>query len=130
MIQTEREQCDRIISEAIRKVWCTFQRDGSILETSVGGYRHNFHFRVTVTTDENSSIVEAKMLRRQILAWFEKGDLTVNNIRSLHEVSDKMYVNICERFGVHAVSIEIAGEGENGIFVNYPLTRPLHSLSI
>lgn len=117
----ERERFDRVVESSRRQIWCTFQRDG-VTEKSE---HHNFHFRVEIEADSSWEISESKLLRRQIKAWFDNGDISTKGM-SLNQVADKIYLKICERFGIREVEIEMAAEGENGLFVKYHFTHSIN----
>lgn len=152
--QQEREQIDRVMQHAQRKIWVTFQREGihrypAALEdpklatgdeydVSFLGYphRHIFHFRVSIDVFHNDRDIEFIQFKR----WLENlysgtGPHNENRVLSLdykscEMIADDLYLQIAGRYPGRAVEIEVSEDGENGCLIHYNLTRPTHSIVI
>ena len=143
MNQEQREQVDRIIKCADRKIWVTFRKEGihkypaaatdpalatgDEYDVSFLGYphRHIFHFRVWIDVFHNDRDVEFIQFKR----WLEKlyhsdqGVLSLD-YKSCEMIADDLYLQIAGRYPGRAVWIEVAEDGENGCLIKYELSRP------
>jgi hypothetical protein len=144
MNQEQRTTIERVMDQATRQIWVTFQREGihcypaaatdPLLATGdeydvsflASPHRHIFHFRVSIDVFHNDRDIEFIQFKR----WLEnlyKGTLELN-FKSCEMIADDLYLQIAARFPNRAVTIEVSEDGENGCQINYNLTRP--SLSI
>jgi len=77
MIQSEREKIQRVMHEAQRQIWVTFQKEGihkypaaleepKLSDVSFLGYphRHIFHFRVSIDVWHNDRDIEFIQFKR------------------------------------------------------------------
>jgi len=148
MIQSEREQIERIREAAERKIWVTFRREGihcypaaatdPKLNTAgeydvsflANPHRHIFHFRVWIDVFHNDRDIEFIQFKR----WLENlysgtGPYNENRVleldfKSCEMIADDLYTQIAGRYPGRAVWIEVAEDGENGCLIKYELSRP------
>jgi hypothetical protein len=143
------EQHERIMHQAERKIWVTFQKEGihcypaaatdPNLATGdqydvsflASPHRHIFHFRVWIDVFHNDRDVEFIQFKR----WLEKLYSSTQNILSLdykscEMIADDLYLQIATKYPDRAVWIEVAEDGENGALIKYELTRPSLSIKI
>ena len=147
MIQTERDNIDRISSAAHRKIWVTFQKEGvhcypaaatdpqlatgdeydvSFLGTP---HRHIFHFKVHIDVFHNDRDIEFIQFKR----WLEnlyKDSILALDYKSCEMIADDLYIQIASRYPNRAVWIEVAEDGENGCLIRYEISRPNLSITI
>ena len=147
MIQTERDNIDRISSAAQRKIWVTFQKEGvhcypaaatdpalatgdeydvSFLGTP---HRHIFHFQVWIDVFHNDRDIEFIQFKR----WLEnlyKDAILALDYKSCEMIADDLYIQIASRYPYRAVWIEVAEDGENGCLIKYEISRPNLSITI
>jgi hypothetical protein len=147
MIQTQREEIERITKHAERKIWVTFRKEGihcypaaatdpalatgdqydvSFLGTP---HRHIFHFRVWIDVIHNDRDIEFIQFKR----WLEnlyRDDVLKLDYKSCEMMSDDLYLKIAERYPNRAVWIEVAEDGENGALIKYELSYPAQSIKV
>jgi hypothetical protein len=154
MIQTEREQIERIREHAERKIWVTFRKEGihcypaaatdPKLNTAgeydvsflANPHRHIFHFRVWIDVFHNDRDIEFIQFKR----WLENlysgtGPYNENRVleldfKSCEMIADDLYTQIAGRYPGRNVVIEVSEDGENGCSIGYNLTRPTSSIVI
>jgi hypothetical protein len=154
MIQTEREQIERIKEAAQRQIWVTFQKEGThkypaaltdpMLATgdeydvSFLGYphRHIFHFRVWIDVWHNDRDIEFIQFKR----WLENLYRTADNhntntvlsldFKSCEMIADDLYLQIAARYPGRSVWIEVAEDGENGCLIKYNTHLPYQHIVI
>ena len=143
------EQRERIMSQAERKIWVTFRKEGihkypaAATDPSLATgdeydvsflaspHRHIFHFRVWIDVFHNDRDVEFIQFKR----WLEKlyhsdqGVLSLD-YKSCEMIADDLYLQIATRYPDRAVWIEVAEDGENGALIKYELSRPSLSIKI
>ena len=143
------EQRERIMSQAERKIWVTFRKEGihkypaaatdPNLATGdeydvsflANPHRHIFHFRIWIDVFHNDRDVEFIQFKR----WLEKlyssnqGVLSLD-YKSCEMIADDLYLQIASRYPDRAVWIEVAEDGENGALIKYELSRPSLSIKI
>jgi hypothetical protein len=143
------EQRERIISQAERKIWVTFRKEGihkypaAATDPSLATgdeydvsflaspHRHIFHFRVWIDVFHNDRDVEFIQFKR----WLEKlyssnqGVLSLD-YKSCEMIADDLYLQIAAKYPDRAVWIEVAEDGENGALIKYELSRPNLSIKI
>ena len=154
MNQQEREQVDRIMSRAERKIWVTFHREGihkypaaltdpmlatgDEYDVSFLGYphRHIFHFRVWIDVFHNDRDIEFIQFKRWLENLFRAtGSNNTSSVLSLdfkscEMIADDLYEQIAARYPGRSVWIEVAEDGENGCLIKYNTHRPSHTIVI
>ena len=143
------EQRERIMHQAERKIWVTFQKEGihcypaaatdPNLATGdqydvsflASPHRHIFHFRVWIDVFHNDRDVEFIQFKR----WLKQLYSSTQNILSLNHkscemIADDLYLQIATKYPDRAVWIEVAEDGENGALIKYELSRPSLSIKI
>jgi len=138
MNQVERDRAERVISEAQRQIWVTWQREGihmypaaltdpNLADVEFLGYphRHIFHFRVWIDVFHNDRDLEFIQFKR----WCESLYSSDNSVLSLDHKScemmaDDLYIQIAQRYPGRVVHIEVSEDGENGAVIRYELTKP------
>ena len=149
MNQEQREQVNRIMQSADRKIWITFQKEGihkypaaltdpalatgDEYDVSFLGYphRHIFHFRVWIDVFHNDRYVEFIQFKR----WLEnlyssnQGVLSLD-YKSCEMIADDLYVQIADRYPERSVWIEVSEDGENGALIKYNTTVPNLSIKL
>ena len=143
------EQRERIMSQAERKIWVTFRKEGihkypaAATDPSLATgdeydvsflaspHRHIFHFRIWIDVFHNDRDVEFIQFKR----WLEKlyssnqGVLSLD-YKSCEMIADDLYLQIATKYPDRAVWIEVAEDGENGALIKYELSRPSLSIKI
>jgi hypothetical protein len=149
MNQEQREQADRIMQAAERKIWVTFRREGihkypaalndpalatgDEYDVSFLGYphRHIFHFRVWIDVFHNDRDIEFIQFKRWIDSLYNgQGSILSLDYKSCEMIADDLYLQIAGRYPGRAVWIEVAEDGENGCLIKYELSRPYNSIVI
>jgi hypothetical protein len=141
------EQRERIMSQAERKIWVTFRKEGihcypvaatdpalatgdeydvSFLGTP---HRHIFHFRVWIDVVHNDRDIEFIQFKRWLENLYKDGILQLDH-KSCEMMADDLYTEIAGRYPDRAVWIEVAEDGENGALIKYELSRPNLSIKI
>jgi hypothetical protein len=138
MNQVERDRVERVMSEAQRQIWVTWQREGihkypaaltdpNLADVQFLGYphRHIFHFRVWIDVFHNDRDLEFIQFKR----WCESLYNSDNSVLSLDHKScemmaDDLYIQIAQRYPGRVVHIEVSEDGENGALIRYELTKP------
>ena len=132
------EQRERIMSQADRKIWVTFRKEGihkypaAATDPSLATgdeydvsflaspHRHIFHFRVWIDVFHNDRDVEFIQFKR----WLEKlyssneGVLSLD-YKSCEMMSDELHTHISQKYPSREIWIEISEDGENGSFIKY-----------
>lgn len=154
MNQAEREQIDRIMDRAQRKIWVTFRREGihkypaaltdaqlatgDQYDVSFLGYphRHMFHFRVWIDVFHNDRDIEFIQFKRWLenlysgTGPYNKDKVLDLDFKSCEMMADDLYVQIANRYPGRAVWIEVAEDGENGCLIKYETHQPSQSINI
>lgn len=149
MIQAEREQIDRIMTAATRKIWVTFQKEGihkypaalqdpqlatgDAYDVSFLGYphRHIFHFRVSIDVYHNDRDIEFIQFKRWLESLYGGNDSVLAlDYKSCEMIADDLYVQIAARYPGRVVEIEVSEDGENGCLINYETHQPLNQFKI
>jgi hypothetical protein len=141
------EQRSRIMSQAERKIWVTFRKEGihcypaaatdpalatgdeydvSFLGTP---HRHIFHFRVWIDVLHNDRDIEFIQFKRWLENLYKDGILQLD-YKSCEMMADDLYAEIAARYPDRAVWIEVAEDGENGALIKYEIARPSLSIKI
>ena len=149
MIQSERDNIERIKEHAERKIWVTFRREGihcypaaatdPKLNTAgeydvsflASPHRHIFHFRVWIDVWHNDRDIEFIQFKRWLESLYN-GQNTVLELdwKSCEMIADDLYIAIADRYPGRAVWIEVAEDGENGCLIRYETHRPINSIVI
>jgi hypothetical protein len=141
------EQCVKIMANAERKIWITFQKEGIHCYPAAGTdpalatgdeydvsflatpHRHIFHFRVWIDVFHNDRDIEFIQFKRWLQNLYANGTLELN-YKSCEMIADDVYMQIAARYPDRAVWIEVAEDGENGALIKYELSRPSLSIKI
>ena len=141
------EQRERIMSQAERKIWVTFRKEGihcypaaatdpalatgDEYDVSFLGspHRHIFHFRVWIDVLHNDRDIEFIQFKRWLENLYKDGILQLDH-KSCEMMADDLYAEIAGRYPDRAVWIEVAEDGENGALIKYELSRPNLSIKI
>ena len=138
MNQAERELADRVMGQAQRQIWITWQKEGihkypaaltdpALADVQFLGYphRHIFHFRVWIDVFHNDRDLEFIQFKR----WCESlynghGAVLSLDHKSCEMMADDLYIQIASRYPNRVVWVEVSEDGENGALIKYELTRP------
>ena len=141
MNQEQRDQAERIMSAAERKIWITFRKEGihkypaaatdPLLATGdeydvsflAVPHRHIFHFRVWIDVFHNDRDIEFIQFKRWLENLYNKGTLALD-YKSCEMMADDLYIQIADRYPDRSVIIEVSEDGENGCLVTYNTHRP------
>jgi hypothetical protein len=141
------EQHTRVMSQAERKIWVTFRKEGihkypaaatdpalatgDEYDVSFLGvpHRHIFHFRVWIDVFHNDRDIEFIQFKRWLENLYSGGTLELN-FKSCEMISDDLYLQIANRYPDRAVWIEVAEDGENGALIKYEISRPNLTIKI
>ena len=144
MNQIERDRTERVMEQAQRQIWITWQREGihkypaaltdpALADVEFLGYphRHIFHFRVWIDVFHNDRDLEFIQFKR----WCESLYNNDNSVLSLDHKScemmaDNLYIQIAQRYPNRVVHIEVAEDGENGALIKYKLTKTHNNIVI
>jgi hypothetical protein len=147
MIQAEREQIERIKSNAKRQIWVTFRKEGihqypaaltdptlktgDEYDVSFLGFphRHIFHFRVSIDVFHNDRDIEFIQFKRWLENLYSTGTVELNH-KSCEMIADDLYLEIASRYPGRDVIIEVSEDGENGCSISYNQTRPYQSVTV
>jgi hypothetical protein len=149
MIQSERNNIERIKEEAERKIWVTFRREGihcypaaatdPKLNTAgeydvsflANPHRHIFHFRVWIDVWHNDRDIEFIQFKRWLESLYSgNGSVLALDWKSCEMIADDLYTQIAARYPERAVWIEVAEDGENGCLIKYEISRSYQSIKI
>ena len=138
MNQEQRELADRVMRQAQRQIWITWQKEGihkypaaltdpALADVQFLGYphRHIFHFRVWIDVFHNDRDLEFIQFKR----WCESlynghGAVLSLDHKSCEMMADDLYIQIASRYPGRVVHIEVSEDGENGALIQYKLTQP------
>ena len=144
MNQEQRELADRVMGQAKRQIWITWQKEGihkypaaltdpALADVQFLGYphRHQFHFRVWIDVFHNDRDLEFIQFKR----WCESlynghGAVLSLDHKSCEMMADDLYIQIASRYPGRVVHIEVSEDGENGALIRYELTNPLNNIVI
>ena len=147
MINSEREQIERIKEAAERQIWATFQKEGihkypaaltdpalatrDEYDVSFLGYphRHIFHFRVWIDIWHNDRDIEFIQFKRWLENLYKDAVLALD-YKSCEMMADDLYLQIAGKYPGRNVWIEVAEDGENGCLIKYNTHRPNQIVSI
>ena len=149
MNQEQRQTVDRIMQQAQRQIWVTFQKEGihqypaastdRLLATgdrydvSFLGYphRHIFHFRISIDVYHNDRDIEFIQFKRWLESLYS-GDQAALQLtyKSCEMIADDLYVQISNRYPERNVTISVSEDGENGCTITYNTHQPSLSIKI
>ena len=147
MTIVQREDVERIMTAAERKIWVTFRKEGihcypaaatdpalatgDDMDVSFLGtpHRHIFHFRVWIDVIHNDRDIEFIQFKRWLEKLYVTGTLALD-FKSCEMMSDDLYVQIAQKYPDRAVWIEVSEDGENGALIKYETHRPSINISI
>ena len=145
--QSLAEARSRIMQQAKRQIWVTFQKEGihcypaaasdPALATGdeydvsflASPHRHIFHFQVWIDVVHNDRDIEFIQFKRWLENLYKDGILQLD-YKSCEMMADDLYAEIAGRYPDRAVWIEVAEDGENGALIKYELSRPSLSIKI
>ena len=137
----ERNQAERIMKYAERKIWVTFQKEGihcypaaaTDLALATGDeydvsflgtpHRHIFHFRVWIDVVHNDRDIEFIQFKRWLENLYKEGTIKLD-YKSCEMMADDLYLQIAAKYPNRAVWIEVSEDGENGALIKYEINRP------
>lgn len=129
------EQAVKIMQQAQRRIWVTFQREGIHCYPAAATdpnlatgdqydvsflahpHRHIFHFRVWIDVYHNDRDIEFIQFKRWLESLYQ-GMLTVDH-KSCEMIADDLYTQITGRYPGRDVWIEVSEDGENGCLIKY-----------
>jgi hypothetical protein len=145
--QALKEQIERRMEKANRKIWVTFQKEGIHCYPAAGTdpnlctageydvsflanpHRHIFHFRVWIEVFHNDRDIEFIQFKRWCESLYSNGTLELD-WKSCEMMADDLYQQITAQYPDRAIYIEVSEDGENGCSIKYELTRPTQSIVI
>jgi hypothetical protein len=144
MNQLERDRVERVMTEAKRQIWVTWQREGihkypaaltepSLADVEFLGYphRHMFHFRVWIDVFHNDRDVEFIQFKRWCESLYSSDNSVLSlDYKSCEMMADDLYTQITSRYPGRVIHIEVSEDGENGALIRYELTKPNHNIVI
>ena len=141
------EQQQRIMTQAERKIWVTFQKEGihrypaaatdPALATGdeydvsflANPHRHIFHFRVWIDGVHNDRDIEFIQFKRWLENLYRDGTVQLD-YKSCEMMADDLYIQIAAKHPDRAVWIEVSEDGENGALIKYETHRPNLTVSV
>ena len=148
MIQEERQTVDRIVEQATRQIWVTFQKEGihcypaaatdPKLNTNdkynvsflASPHRHTFHFEVAIDVFHNDRDIEFIQFKRWLEDLYSEGEVLDLNFKSCEMIADDLYLQIARRYPERTVIINVSEDGENGCTITYNTKRPSEIITI
>ena len=138
----ERETADRIMSQAHRQIWVTFNREGihkypaaledpGLADVSFLGYphRHIFHFRVSIDVFHNDRDIEFIQFKRWLESLYSNSTLALD-YKSCEMIADDLYIQIANKYPGRNVTISVSEDNENGCTITYATHQPHLSIKI
>lgn len=129
------EKRNRIMNQAKRFIWVTFQREGihkfpaAATDSNLADvaflaneHRHIFHFHVKIEVFHNDRDIEFIQFKRWLESLYQ-GTLELN-FKSCEMISDDLYEVIASRFPGRDIVITVSEDGENGATIRYNTTKP------
>jgi hypothetical protein len=138
MNQQQREVVNRVMEQAQRQIWVTWQKEGihkypaaltdpQLADVQFLGYphRHMFHFRVWIDVFHNDRDLEFIQFKRWCESLYSgQGAVLSLDHKSCEMMADDLYIQIATRYPGRVVHIEVSEDGENGALIRYELTQP------
>jgi hypothetical protein len=132
------EQAVKIMRQAQRQIWVTFQREGihkypaaaTDPNLATGDqydvsflahpHRHVFHFRVWINVWHNDRDIEFIQFKRWLESLYSDscGVLELDH-KSCEMIADDLYTQITSRYPGRDIWIEVSEDGENGCLIKY-----------
>ena len=132
----------RILNEAQRQIWITFQHEGMHQFRAAADapklqdvaflahpHRHMFHFRVSIDVFHNDRDIEFIQFKRWCEGLYNTDTLVLNH-KSGEMIADDLYVQIGSKYPNRNVTIEVSDDGENGCAITYNIHQPSLSIKI
>ena len=142
MNQEQRETVNRIMENAQRQIWVTFQKEGIHCYPAAGEdpklqdvsflshpHRHIFHFRVYIDVFHNDRDIEFIQFKRWLQRLYDNAVLALD-YKSCEMIADDLYLKIAEKYPGRAVIIEVSEDNENGCAISYNLNKPALSIKV
>ena len=142
MNQEQRDQIERVMSEAKRQIWVTWQRvgfhrypaaseDPQLDDVSYLGLRHRhlFKFRVEIEIFHNDRELEFHQVLNYCESLYKDNQLEID-YKSVEMLADDLYLQLANRYPDRYMAIEVSEDGECGCRIEYNLTRPAQSIVI
>ena len=136
------EQRERIMSQAERKIWVTFQRAGfhrypaasddpKLSDVSYLGsrHRHLFKFRVEIEIFHNDRELEFHQILNYCESLYKDNNLEIDH-KSVEMLADDLYLELANKYPGRFMAIEVSEDGECGCRIEYNRTRPAQSIVI
>lgn len=141
MNQEQRATVDSIMTQAVRKIWVTFQKEGihrypaaatdPMLATGdeydvsflANPHRHIFHFRVWIDVVHNDRDIEFIQFKRWLENLYRDGTVQLD-YKSCEMMADDLYIQIAAKYPDRSIEIEVSEDGENGALIQYQTHRP------
>lgn len=145
--QSLAEARSRIMQQAKRQIWVTFQKEGihcypaaasdPALATGdeydvsflASPHRHIFHFQVWIDVVHNDRDIEFIQFKRWLENLYRDDTLQLDH-KSCEMISDDLYLQIAQKYPDRGVWIEVSEDGENGALIKYETHRPHQSVNI
>ena len=145
--QSLAETRSRIMQQAKRQIWVTFQKEGihcypaaasdPALATGdeydvsflASPHRHIFHFQVWIDVVHNDRDIEFIQFKRWLENLYRDDTLQLDH-KSCEMISDDLYLQIAQKYPDRSVWIEVSEDGENGALVKYETHQPVQSINI
>ena len=145
--QSLAEARSRIMQQAKRQIWVTFQKEGihcypaaasdPALATGdeydvsflASPHRHIFHFQVWIDVVHNDRDIEFIQFKRWLENLYRDDTLQLDH-KSCEMISDDLYLQIAQKYPDRAIWIEVSEDGENGALIKYETHRPHQSVNI
>lgn len=133
------EQTKKIITQAKRKIWITFQKEGihkypaaatdpalatgDEYDVSFLGFphRHIFHFRVWIDVEHSNRAIEFIQFKRWLESLYSDGILHLD-YKSCEMMAEDLYIKIADRYPGKEIWVEVSEDGENGCLIKFELT--------
>lgn len=128
---------ERILSNAKRSIWVTFQKEGihkypaaltdpalatgDEYDVSFLGYphRHMFHFKVQIEVFHDDREIEFIQFSRWLQSLYNT-DVLQLDYKSCEMISDDLYTQINNKYPGRFVVIDVSEDNENGCQIVYP----------
>ena len=145
--QSLAETRSRIMQQAKRQIWVTFQKEGihcypaaasdPALATGdeydvsflASPHRHIFHFQVWIEVVHNDRDIEFIQFKRWLENLYRDDTLQLDH-KSCEMISDDLYLQIAQKYPDRGIWIEVSEDGENGALIKYETHRPHQSVNI
>ena len=147
MNQEQRQVADRIMAQAKRQIWVTFQKEGihcypaaaTDPQLATGDeydvsflaspHRHVFWFKVWIDVFHNDRDLEFIQFKRWLENLYSQGTLQLD-YKSCEMIAEDLYLQIANKYPGRDVKIEVSEDNENGAYMEFLTTRPAQSIVI